>query len=207
MLSIVQVPLQQGRHRRGKKINSCFVLKVQNMIIHKRGLGKYSTWGHKTEVQLLSVTVQCPGVTWALESHFSSGNLPLRTCSFHGFGNCGHKVLGFALTVVQKTNLFLKKMYLFNVKNKYILYICIHCSCTDVCEPSCAGWKFVFRTSAHSGWPCSLQLQVLFIIISMYTVAVFRILWHSHEADFSVPNSCALWFLKLPPSQTVKLFF
>jgi hypothetical protein len=57
------------------------------------------------------------------------------------------------------------------------------CSCTDGCKPSCGCWEFEFRTSAHSGWscslqcllsPCSLQPKDLFIIIRKYTVADFR---------------------------------
>jgi hypothetical protein len=37
-----------------------------------------------------------------------------------------------------------------------------------------------FRTSVHSGQPCSLQPKDLFIIIDKYTVAVFRHLRREH---------------------------
>ena len=48
-------------------------------------------------------------------------------------------------------------------------------ACTDGCEPSCGFWELNFRTSACSGWLCSLSpclLQVSkWVVVSHHVVA------------------------------------
>jgi hypothetical protein len=48
--------------------------------------------------------------------------------------------------------------------NIFLFILCISCGC----------WEFEFRTSARFGGPHSLRPKDLLIIISKYTVAVFR---------------------------------
>jgi hypothetical protein len=66
--------------------------------------------------------------------------------------------------------LFFKDLFIY----LFILRIWVHCSYTDGCEPSCGCWECEFRTSALSSRLLSLWPKDLFIIISNYTVAVFR---------------------------------
>jgi hypothetical protein len=67
------------------------------------------------------------------------------------------------------------------------MYVSIHCSCTDGCEPSCGCWELNFLGPLLApASPVRSGPKILFIIIHMYTVADFRYTRRGHQISLRV---------------------
>ena len=77
------------------------------------------------------------------------------------------------------------------------MYMSIHSSCTDSCEPSSDCWELNLGpllapvNPAHSGGlrslsPCLLRPKDLFIIINKCTIAVFRHTRRGHQISLQM---------------------